>query len=42
MAISAEYGVDFIQVQTLWDYGEASIALKVAKEYSEYIILAEC
>ncbi|XP_067933617.1 betaine--homocysteine S-methyltransferase 1-like isoform X2 [Watersipora subatra] len=34
MAISAELEVDFIQIQTLWDYGEASVALKIAKEYN--------
>lgn len=36
MAISAEYGVDFLHVETLWEYGEARIALKVGKEFSKY------
>lgn len=33
--MGAEYGVDLINIQTIWDYGEAAIALKVSKEFSE-------
>ncbi|KAF6034419.1 hypothetical protein EB796_007269 [Bugula neritina] len=34
IAFSAKYGVDYICIETLWDYGEASIALKVCKEFN--------
>ena len=34
IGMSAENNVDFINIQTIWDYGEASIALKVSNELS--------
>ena len=34
IGMSAEHSVDFINIQTIWDYGEASIALKVSNELS--------
>ncbi|XP_067936177.1 betaine--homocysteine S-methyltransferase 1-like [Watersipora subatra] len=33
ISVSAEFGVDYIALETLWDYGEASIGLKIAKEF---------
>lgn len=36
MKLCAEYGVDYVAIETLWDYGEAVIALKVAKEFGKY------
>ena len=39
ISLSAEYGVDYISLETLWDYGEASIGLKIAKEFSKFICL---
>ena len=35
MAMCAEFGVDYIALETMRDYGEASLALEICRKYGE-------
>ena len=39
ISVSVKYDVDFVAIETIWDYGEASIALKVCNEVGELLLL---